>query len=81
MALITRREFVQQTAVAAAALYGCPVEVLAEAQRMFTGEQNAASVDLAAIRKVASEVTGHVITTDAHDYDDEIRYGKCRSNA
>ena len=70
MALTTRREFVQQTAFAAAALYGCPVEALAEAQRMFeTREQKTASFDSAAIRKLASEITGHVITPDASDYD------------
>jgi hypothetical protein len=70
VALTTRREFVQQTAFAAAALYGCPVEALAEAQRMFeTREQKTASFDSAAIRKLASEITGHVITPDASDYE------------
>src|SRR6516162_11817553 len=65
-ALITRREFVQQTAFAAAALCGCPVEVFDEAQRMpETREQNAAPFDSTAIRKLASKITGHVITPDS----------------
>ena len=69
MPLITRREFVQQTALAAA-LYGCPDNALAEAQRIFKRcDQNAASWDSAAIRKLASGITGHVITPDAPDYE------------
>src|SRR6516162_10301692 len=69
MALITRREFVQQTAFAAAALCGCPVEVFDEAQRMpETREQNAAPFDSTAIRKLASKITGHVITPDSSAY-------------
>jgi hypothetical protein len=70
VAVTTRREYVQQTAFAAAAPYGCPVQALAEAQRMFeTHGQNAASFDSAAIRKLASEITGHVITPDTSDYE------------
>jgi len=66
MALITRRDFVRRTAFASAALYGCP----AEAQRMFeTNEQDATSLDSAAIRRLASGITGHVITPDASDYE------------
>src|SRR5215472_4520886 len=69
MALITRREFVRQTAVAAA-LYGCPVEALAHAQRITDGhEQTAASLDSGAVQKFAAEITGHVITTEAPDYE------------
>ena len=68
MALITRRDFVKQTAFAAT-LYGCPTDSLAETRRIFgTRGQNAAMVDSAAIRKLASQITGHVITTDAPDY-------------
>jgi hypothetical protein len=62
MALITRRRFVQQTAVAAAALYGRPIKVLAGTGVFQAREQNAASLDTAAIRKLASEISGHVIT-------------------
>ncbi len=70
MALTTRRRFVQQTAFAAAALYGRPIKVLAGARRIFEArEQNAASLDAAAIRRLASKITGHVITPDASDYE------------
>ena len=62
MALITRRKFVQQTTFAAATLYGCPVEAVLKRR-----EQHAASLDSAAIRKLASEISGRVITNDASD--------------
>ena len=71
MALVTRRDFVKQTAFTAATLCGCPIDALAETRRMFrTREQTAAMVDSAAIRKLASQITGHVITTDARDYEE-----------
>ena len=44
MALITRRRFVQETAIATATLYGRRI--------------NAAPLDAAAIRKFASKITG-----------------------
>ena len=70
MTPITRREFVQQAAFAAAALYGFPVESLAHAERICEArEQNAAALDAGAIRKFVSEITGHVITADRPDYD------------
>jgi FAD binding domain/Berberine and berberine like len=70
MTLITRREFIQQTAFAAAALYACPVEALAHAERILEArEQSGASLDSGAIRKFASEIAGHVITGDAPDYE------------
>jgi hypothetical protein len=70
MALITRRQFVQQTAVAAAALYGRPTEVLAGMRRTFeASEQSAAPPDEAAVRKLASQVAGNVVTTESPDYD------------
>ena len=70
MALITRRQFVQQTPFAAAALYGRPMKVLAGARRIFEArEQNAPPLAAAAIRKLVSQISGHVITTDAPDYE------------
>ncbi len=67
---LTRREFVRQTALGATALYGCPPGVLADVQRMFEShEQNAAPLDSAAIRKLASEISGHVITPEAAEYE------------
>ncbi len=66
----TRRQFVQQTALAAAALYRCPIQALAEAQRTLEPlEQNAAPPDAAAIRKLASQISGHVITPETPDYE------------
>jgi hypothetical protein len=70
MTLITRRQFVQQTAVAAAALYGRPLKLFEGARRILEArEQNAVSVDAAAIRKLASQITGHLITPEASDYE------------
>jgi hypothetical protein len=70
MALITRRQFVQQTAFATTALYGCPIELLTRARSSFEkDEQNAAPPDTAAIRKLASKITGHVITPESPDYE------------
>lgn len=66
--LITRRGFIRQTALGGTALYGCPLRLVDEFQRMFQSrEQNATALDSAAIRKLASEVSGRVITTDAPD--------------
>ena len=70
MRLITRRGFVQQMAFAAAAPYVCPPRVLADVQRMFEShEQNAAPLDSATIRKLASEISGHVVTPEAPEYE------------
>jgi hypothetical protein len=70
MALITRRQFVQQTAFAAAGLYGRPIEALAGAPWTFEArEQSATQLDAASIRKLASEITGHIITSEASDYE------------
>jgi hypothetical protein len=70
MALTTRRQFVRQTALAAVALYGRPIKVLAGARRIFEArEQNVAPLDAAAIRRLASEIAGHVITPDASEYE------------
>ena len=61
---------VQQTAVAAAALYGGPIKGLAGTREIFEArEQSAVPPDAAAIRKLASEITGHVITAEAPDYE------------
>jgi len=70
MALITRRRFVQQTAIAAAALYGRPMKALAGTRCIFgTREQNSVPLDAAAVRKLASQITGHVITAESRDYE------------
>jgi hypothetical protein len=70
MAPTTRRQFVQQTALAAAAIYGSPINLLGAGRQIFGGrEQNAAPVDAAAIRKLTSQISGHVITPEAPDYE------------
>src|SRR5580692_10162757 len=70
MALTTRRQFVQQTAFAAAALCEYPIKTLAGTRRMFEApEQNAAPLDAAAIRKLVSQISGHVITPETPDYE------------
>ena len=68
--LNTRRRFVRQTAVAAAALCGYPIKVFAGTRRIIEArEQNAAPLDAATIRKLASKITGHVITPAAPGYE------------
>lgn len=69
MAIITRRQFVQQTAFATGALYAYPMKVLAGTQILGEREQDSAPVGAAAIQKLASKITGHVITPDAPDYE------------
>lgn len=68
MAGTTRRQFVQQTAIAAAAV--CTSPALAGARRIFEGrEQKAALPDAAALRKFTSQVSGHVITPESPEYE------------
>jgi FAD/FMN-containing dehydrogenase len=70
MAHPTRRQFVQQAAFAAAALCGGPIKALAGSRRMFEArEQNAAPLDATAIRKLVSQISGHVITPETPDYE------------
>lgn len=70
MALSTRRRFVQQTALAAAALYGCSNRAFAGLQEIGAArEQNELAVDPAAIRALASKINGHVIIPGAPDYE------------
>jgi hypothetical protein len=66
MSLITRRQFVRQTALAIGALYACPKTLDVQAKGV---EQSVAPLDLAAIRKLASEIVGHVITPDGPEYE------------
>jgi hypothetical protein len=67
---ITRRQFVHQTAFAAAALYGAQIVTLDGAQRIFGAQpQNTAPPDTAKIRKLASEISGRILTPDSPDYE------------
>jgi FAD/FMN-containing dehydrogenase len=70
MAPVSRRQFIQQTALATAALYKSPFKAFAGALRISgAAQENTPPLDPAAIRKLASEITGRVITTDAADYE------------
>jgi hypothetical protein len=63
----TRRQFVQQATIAAAALCGRPLAALVSERRMAeVPEQSAAPVDAAAIRKL---INGRVITCEAPEYE------------
>lgn len=66
MALICRRLFVQQTAFCAGALCAFPLTAKAIGRLEASG---AKSIDAAAIKRLASEIAGHVITPNASDYD------------
>lgn len=70
MALLTRRDFVRQAAFGAAALYGSPIKMLRGGSRFLeAGEQKRTSLDEAAIHKLASQITGHVITPQESEYE------------
>jgi hypothetical protein len=69
MALITRRQFLHQTAFSAGALYGFPFKPFEGTDILEQSGAKAALVDAASIRKLASKITGHVITRDASDYE------------
>ena len=70
MALTTRRQFVRRTATAAAALCGCPVTAFAGLRRTAEGtDQNVTPVETPAIRKLVSQIRGHVIVPESPDYD------------
>ncbi|QNI33969.1 FAD-binding oxidoreductase [Alloacidobacterium dinghuense] len=69
MALVTRRHFVRQTALAAA-LYGCQACAIGEARQLFGAqEQSGPPLDAAMIRKLAAEIVGQVITPDGPEYE------------
>ena len=61
MALVTRRGFIARTASAAATLWGYPRGTMAESPQT--------PPDAAAIRKLASALSGQLITVDSSDYD------------
>jgi len=70
MALISRRQFVQQTALTAATLCGSRMKTLAGSRHIFgTREQSTPQVDRTAIQKLASEIAGHVVTPETSDYE------------
>jgi FAD binding domain/Berberine and berberine like len=69
MAPITRRRFVRYTAAAAAALRVRPLKALTgERQSSKADSPRAGQLDGTAIRRLASQIAGHVITPDQPDY-------------
>src|SRR5215469_11192664 len=68
MALTTRRQFLHQTSVAAAALYACPTKVLDATFE--EREQNAVALDAGTIRKLASDIKGNVIARGSSEYEE-----------
>jgi FAD/FMN-containing dehydrogenase len=68
LGLITRRNFVRQTAFGAA-LYASSPERLFGSRFLFNAdEHDTAAVAPEAIRKLASQISGHVITPEASEY-------------
>src|SRR4051812_11056341 len=69
MAIIGRRHFVRQTGFAAA-LYACRLHALTECRELWDERgQNGPRLDADSIRKLASNVTGTVITPDSLEYE------------
>lgn len=68
MALITRRQFVQQAAFASA-LGGYSFHHFEGAEILQQGKAKSTPVDVDSIRKMASKIAGHVITPDASEYE------------
>jgi len=70
MALINRRQFGRRIAFAAAALYSRPVTAVARAGRVAGSvAQQSSPLDTVAIRKLASVITGHVVTSESQEYE------------
>ena len=69
MTLVTRRSFVRQAALVAA-LYASPLKPVDGLRGLFDADgQNGALLDPEAIRKLASRISGHVITPEASEYE------------
>lgn len=69
MTRTTRRQFVQQAALAAAGLYGAGSRGFASERQPAAAAQGNARIDAATIRKFASGITGQVITPEASEYE------------
>lgn len=66
MTVLTRRQFVQQTALAAAAVYAQP---LVASPILNAAPPNPSPLDPAALRRLAAGIAGQVITSQASDYE------------
>jgi FAD binding domain-containing protein len=70
MKLGSRRQFLRQTSLGAAALYGRHSSVLAAVARVFEDRaQDVTRIDATSIRKLPSAITGHVIIPEMPDYE------------
>ena len=70
MAVMNRRQFAHRATVAAATFCGRPLGALAGAYGIPEPRgQNAAPPDSPAIRKLASQISGHIITSETSEYD------------
>ena len=69
MTLSSRRHFLRQTSLAAAALCGGHIRVPASAKQVFGRAQHVGGTDADSIRRLSSEISGHVITPDMPDYE------------
>jgi FAD binding domain-containing protein/berberine-like enzyme len=69
MAVLTRRQFIRQTGLATGAFSGLPFWV-DNIKEGFGHREKSSAINAAEIRKLASKISGHVITPNASDYDD-----------
>jgi hypothetical protein len=69
MALITRRQFVQQAAFSASALCGYSFDHFEGVEILREEKAKSTPVDVDSIRKMASKIAGHVITPDVSEYE------------
>jgi hypothetical protein len=70
MMVSSRRQFLQQASLGAAALCWSRTKVIAAARRVFEGRaQDVAGSDAASIRRLASQISGHVIAPEMPDYE------------
>ena len=66
----SRRQFLRQTSLGAMALYGRQSRVFAAAAKIFESRaQDVAETDAASIRRLASKISGLVITPEMPDYE------------
>jgi hypothetical protein len=69
MTLITRRQFVRQTAFSAGALYGFRLNLAMPTEGLEHSGERPPSIDPGAIQKLASKISGYVITPGASGYE------------
>jgi len=73
MTLSSRRQFLRQTSLWGAALYGGHTSVPAAARVLDGRKPDVAGIDAATMRKFACQIDGHVITPEMPGYDSSRR--------